>query len=407
MDGRQNPDSQVAVTGGAMNYLQRAFCYIYRKRLKSLLLFLIFMVVNCMVLGIVEIRRESEEVMKNLRSNTESKVILEIRQESERLTEKDVQGFSDILNINWINRLWSEQIEIPELVPVAGDEKSDQLFAVHLQNRVDKDSPFEEQIYRLVEGDFPSAGNEIVINQLLAGQNGLQVGDDIQGNYRITGIFLSGTERQQTEKVATVNRIENQIYKLADENLSESCKGYTKVICYVAEPEQLDELAETLGERYNEKAYVQANDHIYQKMRISIEQTGRITMFVLAITLITGCSVTGLLLSMWMQGRKTEIAIYVSLGLDKSNLLMQAVAEGLVLYIVSFVISGFLVYSLLPKLSSGLGILEGAGGSRKADYAGSLLILGCGMSMIILLTVIAMFPYLKKHPKEIWSEMEG
>ena len=130
-------------------------------------------------------------------------------------------------------------------------------------------------------------------------------------------------------------------------------------------------------------------------------------MFVLAITLITGCSVTGLLLSMWMQGRKTEIAVYVSLGLDKSNLLMQAVAEGLVLYIVSFVISGFLVYSLLPKLSSGLGILEGAGGSRKADYAGSLLILGCGMSMIILLTVIAMFPYLKKHPKEIWSEMEG
>ena len=33
-------------------------------------------------------------------------------------------------------------------------------------------------------------------------------------------------ERQQTEKVATVNRIENQIYIMADENLSESRKGY-------------------------------------------------------------------------------------------------------------------------------------------------------------------------------------
>ena len=45
-------------------------------------------------------------------------------------------------------------------------------------------------------------------------------------------------------------------------------------------------------------------------MRISIEQTGRITVFVLAITLITGCLVTGLLLAMWMRGRKTGIAVY-------------------------------------------------------------------------------------------------
>ena len=360
-----------------------------------------------MVLGILGIQRASEEVMKNLRSNTESKVILEIRQGAGQFTEADVQSILETPNINWINRLWSEQAGIPELAPVIGDGQSEQSFTVHLQNRVDKDSPFEEQIYRLVEGDFPSSGNEIVINQLLADRNGLQVGDDIQGTYRVAGIFLSGTERQQTEKVATANRIENQIYRIAEENLTESGKGYTKVICYVTEPEKLDEVAGTLEERYNEKAHVQANDTTFQKMRISIKQTGRITMFVLVIALITGCSVTGLLLSMWMRGRKTEIAVYVSLGLEKSNLFLQAVAEGLALYIISFVISGFLAYILLPKLSGSLGISESAGGSRMADYAGNLLALVCGVCMIILLTAIAMFPYLKRHPKEILSEMEG
>lgn len=76
-----------------MNYLQRAFCYISRKRLKSLLLFLIFMVVNCMVLGMVGIQRTSQEIMKNLRSNTESRVILEIRQETERFTGDDIRFF--------------------------------------------------------------------------------------------------------------------------------------------------------------------------------------------------------------------------------------------------------------------------------------------------------------------------
>ena len=41
-------------------------------------------------------------------------------------------------------------------------------------------------------------------------------------------------------------------------------------------------------------------------------------------------------------------------------------------------------YGLLPKFSSSLGILEEGGGSWKADYAGSLLALVCGMCMIIL-----------------------
>lgn len=386
-----------------MNYLQRAFCYIRRKKLKSILLLMIFMVINCLVLGILGVQSASKEVLKNLRSNAESKVVLEIKQGELPFTEDDVQEILKTPNINWINRLFSEKTEIMELVPVIGDDGSDQLFDVHFQNQIDKDSPFEEQVYRLVEGNFPLSDNEIVVNQLLAEQNGLIVGDYVQKNYRIVGLFLSGTERQQTDKVATENRIENQIYIVDNNNQS---KSYTQVICYVAEPEKLDELIEVLSERYGEKAYIQVNDHTYQKMKISIEQTDRITMFVLAITLITGCLVTGLLLSMWMRGRKTEIAVFVSLGLEKSNLLMQSVTEGLVLYIISFFISEIMICSLIPKLIN-LEILECVGGSWRIDYAGSLLTFGCGICMITFLTIIAMFPYLRKHPKEILSEMEG
>ncbi len=386
-----------------MNDLQRAFCYITRKKLKSLLLFLIFTVVNCMVLGTAGIRKASEEVVRELRRNTESKVILEIRQEAERFTEKEILGFSGISNIDWMNCQWSEQLAIPELEPVIGDEQSDMLFTLHLQNRVDRDSPFEEKIYRLVEGKFPAAGNEIVINQLLADRNGLKIGDSISGSYRITGLFLSGTERQQTEMVATVNRIENQIYMWTDEGSA----GFTRVICYAAEPERLDELAGELEERCGEKAYVRTNDTTFQKIKISMEQTGRITLFVLAVTLVTGCLVTGLLLSMWMRGRKTEIAVLISLGTEKRNLLQQAFVEGLILYLVSFSVSELLAYSLLPKVFASLGIAENVGGSWKNDVAGSLCIAGGGICMILLLTVIAMFPYLRKHPKEILSEMEG
>ena len=388
-----------------MGDLQRAFCYISRKRLKSFLLLLVFLVVNSMVLGILGIQRASEEVMRELKNNAESRVILEIRQGAEQFTEDEAQQFLTIPGVSRINCLWSERMSIPELAPVVGEEQSEQLFTVHIQNRIDRDSPFEEKIYRLLDGNFPSSDHEVVINQLLAERNGLGVGDAIGGKYRIAGVFLSGTERQQTDHVATENRIENQIYLMADENLPD--QGYVKVVCYAEEPEKLEKLADVLDEKCNGRAYVQANNHTYQKMRISIEQTGRITLFVLAITLLTGCSVTGLLLSMWMRGRKTEIAVYVSLGLEKSNLLFQFAAEGLMLYLLSFVISAIMAHHLLPMFLNHLEIGKGIGGSLEADYTGSFLAFGCGMGMILLLTVIAMLPYLKKQPKEILSEMEG
>ena len=388
-----------------MGDLQRAFCYISRKRLKSFLLLLVFLVVNSMVLGILGIQRASEEVMRELKNNAESRVILEIRQGAEQFTEDEAQQFLTIPGVSRINCLWSERMSIPELAPVVGEEQSEQLFTVHIQNRIDRDSPFEEKIYRLLDGNFPSSDHEVVINQLLAERNGLGVGDAIGGKYRIAGVFLSGTERQQTDHVATENRIENQIYLMADENLPD--QGYVKVVCYAEEPEKLEKLADVLDEKCNGRAYVQANNHTYQKMRISIEQTGRITLFVLAITLLTGCSVTGLLLSMWMRGRKTEIAVYVSLGLEKSNLLFQFAAEGLMLYLLSFVISAIMAHHLLPMFLNHLEIGKGIGESLEADYTGSFLAFGCGMGMILLLTVIAMLPYLKKQPKEILSEMEG
>ena len=388
-----------------MGDLQRAFCYISRKRLKSFLLLLVFLVVNSMALGILGIQRASEEVMRELKNNAESRVILEIRQGAEQFTEDEAQQFLTIPGVSRINCLWSERMSIPELAPVVGEEQSEQLFTVHIQNRIDRDSPFEEKIYRLLDGNFPSSDHEVVINQLLAERNGLGVGDVIGGKYRIAGVFLSGTERQQTDHVATENRIENQIYLMADENLPD--QGYVKVVCYAEEPEKLEKLADVLDEKCNGRAYVQANNHTYQKMRISIEQTGRITLFVLAITLLTGCSVTGLLLSMWMRGRKTEIAVYVSLGLEKSNLLFQFAAEGLMLYLLSFVISAIMAHHLLPMFLNHLEIGKDIGGSLEADYTGSFLAFGCGMGMILLLTVIAMLPYLKKQPKEILSEMEG
>ena len=68
-------------------------------------------------------------------------------------------------------------------------------------------------------GEFAKDENEIVINQHLAEQNQIVIGDELyfisgneDGSARVTGFYLTGNERKQTENVLTINRIENQIY---------------------------------------------------------------------------------------------------------------------------------------------------------------------------------------------------
>jgi putative ABC transport system permease protein len=390
-----------------MNFWKRAFYYISRKRQKSALMFLIFIVINSMVLGTLGIRDASADVLRSLRENAESKVILEKRQTTQNFTMDDVLEIGKLENVNWINCIWSENYSIPELTPITGAEQSDNLFTVHFQNKVENDSVFEEKIYRLTEGNFPQNNNEIVINQLLAEQNGLKIGDRISEDFLIVGFFLSGTERQQTDKVDTVNRIENQIYGMNDAWQNTESEKLTKIVCYVKEPELLSELADELEVQYGENAYVKADDNTYQKIKLSVKQTDRITLLVLAITLVTGCIVTGLLLSMWMRGRKTEIAVYISLGMNKGNIFLQMELEEMILYALSFVVSAVLINKILPTVITRLDILDEIGGTFQMSMESMMMSFALGIGIVVLLTGIAMFPYLKKQPKEIFSEMEG
>ena len=70
------------------------------------------------------------------------------------------------------------------------------------------DSAFYEGRYRLVSGNYITKDKRgAVINSSLADSNGLELGDDIKientegkiVSLKIVGLFLSGSERKQTE----------------------------------------------------------------------------------------------------------------------------------------------------------------------------------------------------------------
>ena len=399
-----------------MGCLERALCYIRRKKMKSVLLLLLFLVINSMVLGTLGIRKVSLGLAEELRKNAESKITLESMEADHPFEETDMQAIEEEPNVNWLNRISEMQVGSTTCIPVAGSEGSENTFTVHGYDELEKDSPFADKVYRITEGNYPQGSEDIVVNQFLAEDNGIQLGDKIvfetvdgrEQEAVVAGLFLSGMERSQTENVRTVNRIENQIYGTADfVNRLSGRTCFLNVAVYVNDPEQLTDTKEVLERMYQDRAAIGITDNTFQKLKMMIGQTGRITFLIFALTVTSGSLITGLLLAMWMRSRKTEIAVLISLGIAKENILSQMILEEMILYFIAFVGAGIATKLLLPRISNSLAIMQGNSIALELSFSWQSGVLCIGLAGVVILTGIAIFPYMKKPVKETLSEMEG
>lgn len=399
-----------------MNCFVRASKYLYRKKRKAILLLLLFLVINVMVSGTLAIRISSLRLAEELRKNSEGKIMLESLDRQSGFEEQDLQEITAIENINWINRISETRCLSSQMVPVAGNVESEDLFDVHGYDELEKDSPFAEHIYRIVEGYFPQSWDEIVINKYLAEKNGIQVGEKILLQTMekqtveavVTGFFLVGEEERQTENVATVNRIENQLYATTDfVNTLSGGKNFINAVVYVNDPELLGNTSGILAEMYEGHAVISTMDNTFQKLNMTIGQTERITFLILLLTILVGCAVAGLLLAMWTRGRKKEIAVLISLGVSKGNIFLQMLSEELFLYGLAFIGAQVITVLLLPVVGGRMEYLQENSSMLQLSPSGMIVSLCAGLAGVMILTGISVFPYMKKQVKEVLSEMEG
>lgn len=399
-----------------MNCFVRASKYLYRKKWKAILLLLLFLVINVMVSGTLAIRTSSLRLAEELRKNSEGKIMLESLDTKSGFEEQDLQEITAIENINWVNRISETRCLSSQMFPIAGNEGSEDLFDVHGYDELEKDSPFAEHIYRIVEGYFPQSRDEIVINKYLAEKNGIQVGEKIllQSMEQqvveavVTGFFLVGEEERQTDNVATINRIENQLYATTDfVNTLSGEKNFINVVAYVNDPELLGNTSGILADMYGERTAISTMDNTFQKLNMTIEQTDRITLLILLLTILVGCAVVGMLLAMWTRGRKKEIAVLISLGVSKGNIFLQMLLEELFLYGLAFMGAQVITVLLLPVVGGKMEYLQGNSSMLQLSPGGMIASLCAGLAGVMILTGISVFPYMKKQVKEVLSEMEG
>lgn len=406
-----------------MPFYQRGVLYLTRKRAKSILLLMIFLFVNSMILGTNMILHAAQSTEAAMKEKTKAKVVCEMADAGQPVTEEDARGIGNLDAVTSINRMGQQAAYLPELLPVTGNtstEADNQKVSLLSFDDMETDSPFADQSFRLTEGRLIGPGSRYcaVVNQGFAQANGLKVGDTFsleneegkKTTVEIIGEYLAGNETRQEKETPALYRQENQIYidntaylELFGE------KGFYKLSAYVSQPELLDSLAGEIQEIVGEKAEVTTSDTLYQQMKAPLTQITRVVSLMRLLAFGTGTAVVSLLLCMWMRSRQKEMAVFLSMGEGKSVIFWQALLESAVVFLIALLgacalgtaASGWMQKLLLATVDTGTSLTVTL---QAGDIA---QLLGIGGTVVGIGVLLSLIPVLRSNPKDILSRMEG
>ena len=406
-----------------MPFYQRGVLYLTRKRAKSILLLMIFLFVNSMILGTNMILHAAQSTEAAMKEKTKAKVVCEMTDARQPVTEEDARGIGNLDAVTSINRMGQQAAYLPELLPVTGNtstEADNQKVSLLSFDDMETDSPFADQSFRLTEGRLigPDSRYCAVVNQGFAQANGLKVGDTFsleneegkKTTVEIIGEYLAGNETRQEKETLALYRQENQIYidntaylELFGE------KGFYKLSAYVSQPELLDSLAGEIQEIVGEKAEVTTSDTLYQQMKAPLTQITRVVSLMRLLAFGTGTAVVSLLLCMWMRSRQKEMAVFLSMGEGKSVVFWQALLESAVVFLIALLgacalgaaAAGWMQKLLLATVDTGASLTVTL---QAGDIA---QLLGIGGAVVGIGVLLSLIPVLRSNPKDILSRMEG
>ena len=406
-----------------MPFYQRGVLYLTRKRAKSILLLMIFLFVNSMILGTNMILHAAQSTEAAMKEKTKAKVVCEMADAGQPVTEEDARGIGNLDAVTSINRMGQQVAYLPELLPVTGNtstEADNQKVSLLSFDDMETDSPFADQSFRLTEGRLigPDSRYCAVVNQGFAQANGLKVGDTFsleneegkKTTVEIIGEYLAGNETRQEKETLALYRQENQIYidntaylELFGE------KGFYKLYAYVSQPELLDSLAGEMQEIVGEKAEVTTSDTLYQQMKAPLTQITRVVSLMRLLAFGTGTAVVSLLLCMWMRSRQKEMAVFLSMGEGKSVVFWQALLESAVVFLIALLgacalgaaAAGWMQKLLLATVDTGTSLTVTL---QAGDIA---QLLGIGGAVVGIGVLLSLIPVLRSNPKDILSRMEG
>lgn len=363
-----------------MGCIKRAFLYVTKKRGKSVLLFIILLVMATFVLSGLSIEKATRVTQDNLRYalggefevlpdysennpyykmdtddegnftiNTEMPITQEIINKVMETTGiKSYDGMSQCLVSTNLD-------VIPGTVPVK-DKYRDYVYGRFVTG-TENSSFFRDGTLKLVEGSHVpvDGGSVAVISKALAEKNGLAIGDSItlttdggeKAEVKIIGLFEVVKQEQAFTNVNSFDKLENQIFsglKAYQDLLSNSAAGYLSVVFEVSDPAQLDDIVSQIkhNDTIDWRAFkVETNNKTYQAAAAPLEKFQSLITTVLILIVAVSAVVLSLILTMWAKSRIHETGVLLSIGFRKGAVIGQYLAEVLMIAVFAFGLAFF------------------------------------------------------------------
>lgn len=405
-----------------MKFYQLAFRYLCRKKSKTFILLLVLLFINSMILGSYMILHATEDSRITMQEKMGTKAVLEVKGSDRFITENEVRKIRDMDGVISVNRMADSAVYPVNFNPITNSDSEDEnnwKVTLLSYDELERDSAFSDLRYRLMKGDMitESSGKGAVINFALADANGLEIGDEMEVgtetgsviNVKIIGVFVAGSERNQMDTLPAVNRIENQIF-IDNESYTGlfDNAGYRKIAVYTKKPDQIDVLVQELKDFLGSRAEIATADILYRQLEVPLNRIVRVMKLMLVFTLAAGVTITSILLCMWMRSRKREIAVFISMGKKKTDILMQVFMETAAVFCLS--VSGACVIgSGMAGIMKELLMEENTAvllsvSLQAGDIAAMFFAGGC---IAVIAVCISLLPILRANPKDILSKMEG
>ena len=360
-----------------MNFISRAWLYIIRKKGKSILLFIILLVMATFVLTALALGNASNAAQMELRKSlggsfligfdyTENNPYLKVESvdggtlvySTQQISPELVEQVRSIDGVNYCSATTESLAVLPSLDLFAGNIPIEEEFRNSSKIlgtwKSEELSRFTSGQLALTEGRhiMPGDKNKGLISKDLADKNGLKIGDVIQTDkgveIEIVGLFVPKEIEGINDQVTTYDKIQNLIIsdlatRIANEN-SPATQGFNELTVSVDDPQNMENIITKVKEikGVDWKGFaIMVDNEGYENAAFSLQQLSELVSTILTVVLIVSVVILSLILTLWSRTRVHETGILLSLGIRKLSILGQYIAEVLIIAVLAFSLSYF------------------------------------------------------------------
>lgn len=371
-----------------MNFMNRAWLYIIRKKGKSILLFVILLVMATFVLTALALGNASQSAQRDLRKSLGGtfRVGFDYTEKNPYLKVENVDGGTLIYSTQQISPELVEQIRgidgvdgcsatveslavFPTMklftgnIPIEEEfRKSSKILGTWKSEELTR---FNSGQLTLIEGRHiePDDQNKGMISKDLAEKNGLSIGDvihtDKNVDIEIVGLFSPKEIEGINDQVTTYDKIQNLVITdlstlTAYEN-GPATQGFNELMVSVEDPQNMEHIISKVKEikGVDWKGFsIMVDNEDYEAAASSLKQLSELVSTILIVVLIVSVVILSLILTMWARSRIHETGVLLSVGISKLSILGQYIFEVVMIAVLAFSLSYFSSSAIAGQMGS-------------------------------------------------------